>query len=432
MSTKHEQIIEYITGIEIGTRISVRKIAQTMGVSEGTAYRAIKEAENQEFVKTYPRVGTLRVEKMEKKHIERLTFAEVVTMVDGVVLGGSNGLSKDLTRFVIGAMTLDAMAKYLSSGSLLIVGNRDEVYPLALQSNCAVLITGGFVCSEAIRVLANQKGLPVISSSYDTFTTATLINKAISERMIKKEILFVEDIMVSDPSFLTIHDHVNEWRALYSKTGHSRFPVVDNDRQVVGILTSKDIADGAEGAILPLMTHHPITVGLKTTTAYAAHIMIWEGIELLPVVEQRKLIGVISRRDVIKALQYMKSQPQVGETLEDLVLANFETSRTEQGMLFSGLVTPLLLSHIGTASWSAMTMLMSTVGTVALRKYKQLDIVVDSFTVYFVRPVQIDDKLDILVQTIEEGRSYSKVEVNVHHNRELIAKALLSAKTMKR
>ena len=46
MSTKHNRIIEYIKQLEVGTRISVRKIAQQLGVSEGTAYRAIKEVVN--------------------------------------------------------------------------------------------------------------------------------------------------------------------------------------------------------------------------------------------------------------------------------------------------------------------------------------------------------------------------------------------------
>jgi predicted transcriptional regulator len=432
MGTKHDQIINYIIDLDIGTKISVRKIAQDLNVSEGTAYRAIKEAENQEYVKTYPRVGTLRVEKLEKKNIEQLTYTEVVDIVDGTVLGGANGLNKNLSRFVIGAMTLDAMEKYLSSGSLIIVGNRDDVFPLALQNDCAVLITGGFGCSDKIKSLADLKGLPVISSTYDTFTIATLINKAISERMIKKEILLVEDIMISKPEYLTIHDSVSDWRGLFNKTGHGSFPVVDDEMNVVGILTLKDIADADDGSINDLMTRNPITVGKKTTIAYAAHIMIWEGIELIPVVEQRRLEGVISRRDVIKALQYMKSQPQVGETLENLVLANFETRRTGNDMHFYGAVIPMLLSHIGTASWSSMAMLMSTVGIVALRKYKELDIVVDSFTVYFVKPVQMDDMLDIAVAVIDEGRSYSKVEVCVRHSGDLVAKGLLSAKIMKR
>ncbi len=43
-ATKHEQIIKYIESLKIGTKISVRKIAEQLDVSEGTAYRAIKEA----------------------------------------------------------------------------------------------------------------------------------------------------------------------------------------------------------------------------------------------------------------------------------------------------------------------------------------------------------------------------------------------------
>ena len=42
--TKHEQILSYIESLAIGQKISVRKIAKDLNVSEGTAYRAIKDA----------------------------------------------------------------------------------------------------------------------------------------------------------------------------------------------------------------------------------------------------------------------------------------------------------------------------------------------------------------------------------------------------
>ena len=37
--TKHEQILRYIESLKVGNKISVRKIAKDMEVSEGTAYR---------------------------------------------------------------------------------------------------------------------------------------------------------------------------------------------------------------------------------------------------------------------------------------------------------------------------------------------------------------------------------------------------------
>lgn len=341
-------------------------------------------------------------------------------------------MNKTLARFVIGAMTPDAMEKYLSSGSLLIVGNREEAFRLALEHDCAVLITGGFGCSEGIKQLADQKGLPVISSTYDTFTTATMINQAISERLIKKEILLVEDIMMEEPQYLYENDPIKEWSSLLKKTGHSRFPVLNQSGEVVGVLTPKDIPEASAGLVRDYMTSNPITVTRKTTIAYAAHIMIWEGYELLPVIEEGRLIGVVSRKDVIKAIQHMRSQPQMGETLEDIILSSFGSKRMENRIRFTGKVTPMLASHMGTASWSALTMLMSTAAIVSLRNFRHSDIVVDTFTVFFIQPVQLEDMLEIDVQPVEEGRMYNKVEVCVYRDRVLIAKALLAAKAMRK
>lgn len=66
MATKHEQILNYIESLPVGDKISVRQIAKVMNVSEGTAYRAIKDAENKGFVSTIERVGTIRIEKRKK------------------------------------------------------------------------------------------------------------------------------------------------------------------------------------------------------------------------------------------------------------------------------------------------------------------------------------------------------------------------------
>ena len=40
MATKHDQILKHIEELPIGDRISVRSIAKSLSVSEGTAYWA--------------------------------------------------------------------------------------------------------------------------------------------------------------------------------------------------------------------------------------------------------------------------------------------------------------------------------------------------------------------------------------------------------
>ena len=84
----------------------------------------LKKLKIKGYVSTIERVGTIRIEKKKKENIEKLTFAEVVNIVDGQVLGGRTGLHKTLNKFVIGAMKLDAMMRYTEAGNLLIVGNR--------------------------------------------------------------------------------------------------------------------------------------------------------------------------------------------------------------------------------------------------------------------------------------------------------------------
>ena len=56
--TKHARIIEYIKNLKVGSKISVRQLANQLDVSEGTAYRAIKDAQLAGYVCTMPRKGT--------------------------------------------------------------------------------------------------------------------------------------------------------------------------------------------------------------------------------------------------------------------------------------------------------------------------------------------------------------------------------------
>lgn len=146
--TKHEQILAYIEALSVGQRISVRKIAKVLEVSEGTAYRAIKDAGQLGLVTTIDRVGTVRVEKKKRDEIENLTFSEIVKMIDGEVIGGRQGLHKTVSKFAIGAMEIRDLIKYISKQTLLIVGNREDAQFEALKRGCAVLITGGFKTSK--------------------------------------------------------------------------------------------------------------------------------------------------------------------------------------------------------------------------------------------------------------------------------------------
>ncbi|PYZ93749.1 hypothetical protein CR194_11385 [Salipaludibacillus keqinensis] len=434
--TKHEQILQHIRSLEIGNKISVRHIAKVLNVSEGTAYRAIKDAENQGLVSTIERVGTIRIEKKQKDNIERLTYAEVINIVDGSVLGGRNGLYKTLNKFVIGAMKAEAMMRYVEAGNLLIVGNREQVHKLALEEGSGILITGGFDTNDEVKQLADELNLPIISTTYDTFTVATMINRAIYDQLIKKEIISVEDILISveDTNFLTTAHTVEKWHEFNLQTGHSRYPIVDDELKLHGIVTAKDVMGVSHFTeIEKVMTKQPITVTSQTSVASAAHMMVWEGIELLPVINSsKKLLGVISRQDVLKALQMIQRQPHVGDTIEDLVTRHFEDVSTAREFGFQLEVTPQMTNHLGTISYGVMTTIVTEAGSRVLRKYKKGDLVVESMTLFFIKPVQIDTLILVRPKVLEVGRKFGKVDVELFHQDKIVGKAMLMAQLIDR
>ncbi len=432
LATKHEQILLYIDGLPVGEKISVRLIAKALEVSEGTAYRAIKEAENKGYVSTIERVGTIRIEQKKKENIEKLTFAEVVNIVDGQVLGGRQGLHKTLNKFVIGAMKLDAMMRYTGAGNLLIVGNRGDAQELALKAGAAVLITGGFDTDESVKRLANELNMPIISSSYDTFTVATMINRAIENQLIKKEIILVEDILtpLQNTCFLKTTDTISDWYLLNHEMGHSRFPVVDHNLKVQGMITSKDIIGHEKETTLErIMTRSPMTVSGKTSVASSAHMMVWESIEVIPVVDDsNRLEGIISRQDVLKALQMIQRQPQVGETIDDTITnqLNLTKGRTKGEDMYRFEVTPQMTNHLGTISCGVFTTIVAEAANRVIRGYKKGDLVVENMTIYFLKPVQIDSMIDICPRVLEAGRKFGKVDIEVFNEGNIVGKAMMT------
>ncbi|HET7627789.1 MAG TPA: DRTGG domain-containing protein [Bacillales bacterium] len=436
MATKHEQILKHIEDLEVGRKISVRGIAKQLDVSEGTAYRAIKDAENLGFVSTIERVGTIRIETKRKENFEKLTYAEVVNIVDGIVLGGREGLHKSLNKFVIGAMKLEAMMRYVDAGNLVIVGNRDQAQFNALKAGAAVLITGGFMAGEDAVALADELKLPIISTSYDTFTVAAMINRAIYDQLIKKEIVLVQDILipVEQAFYLKTSDTIDRWRELNKQTGHSRYPVVDGKMRVQGMVTAKDIVDHpGDASVVKAMTKNPLTVSGATSLAMAAHMMIWEGIELLPVVNPyHKLQGLISRQDVLKALQVIQRQPQVGETIDELITGQMVQASAAPDLKFRCEVTPQMTNYLGSISYGAITTLVGEAGSLALRQFKKGNLVIENITLYFLKPVQIESVIEICPRVMEISRRHGKLDIEVFHDGAVVGKAMMTAQLIDR
>ncbi|MFN3366464.1 MAG: CBS domain-containing protein, partial [Exiguobacterium mexicanum] len=176
-----------------------------------------------------------------------------------------------------------------------------------------------------------------------------------------------------------------------------------------------------------------ITVGVQTSVTNAAHQMVWEGIEMLPVVDNYgRLLGIISRQDVLKALQLANRQPQVGETFDNMITNQLKEDPNSNGTAFTVEVAPQMTSHMGTASSGVLTTLLVEGATRSLRHMKKGDLVVENITVYFMKPIQIESQIRVSANVFDLGRKFGKVDVEMTQGTQLVAKALVTAQLIDR
>lgn len=442
MATKHDQILAHIENLAIGDRISVRSIAKNLGVSEGTAYRAIKEAENVGLVSTIQRVGTIRIERKLKKNIEKLTFGEVVRIIEGDVLGGSSGLDKTLNKFVIGAMTEQAMIRYITAGSLMIVGNREGAQRLALENGAAVLITGGFDTETSISDLADELGLPVLRTTYDTFTVATMINRALSDQLIKKDIMLVSDIYtaIDKTNYLHTTDTIIDYQKLSEKTKESRFPIINKNLRLVGIITAKDVLGKNDTLTMEkVMTKDPIVAKKMMSIASVSHQMIWDGLEVMPVVDDDlSLVGIVSRQDVMKAMQLVQRQTQIADTISDQIsgevipVDNQQLTSKYGDTQFKFQVAPQMVNSVGTISFGVLSEIIANVTQRIMISRQRRNVLIEQINLHYLHLIQLESELEIRPRVLELGRRSAKLDIEIYIGISLVAKAIVVCQVMER
>ncbi|HIK46793.1 MAG TPA: CBS domain-containing protein, partial [Leptolyngbyaceae cyanobacterium M65_K2018_010] len=92
----------------------------------------------------------------------------------------------------------------------------------------------------------------------------------------------------------------------FSRSHHRGFPVLEAGR-LVGIVTQSDLGEATTQGIDPsltladIMTPHPVTVAPDATLSRVLHLLNRLKLSRLPVTEGNKLVGIITRADIIRA-----------------------------------------------------------------------------------------------------------------------------------
>jgi CBS domain-containing protein len=110
----------------------------------------------------------------------------------------------------------------------------------------------------------------------------------------------------------TVSPDAMVYRALQmmSENGVGALPVLDDAGRVIGIVSERDYArkvilegrSSKETAIKDIMTPELFVVGIKNTLNECMGIMSEKRVRHLPVIDNGKLVGIISIGDVLKAI----------------------------------------------------------------------------------------------------------------------------------
>ncbi|QDL08761.1 chloride channel protein [Brasilonema octagenarum UFV-E1] len=213
------------------------------------------------------------------------------------------------------------------------------------------------------------------------------------------------DVMQHRVETLSSQMSVDEALQAFSNSQHRNFPVIDG-RKVVGMLTQKDVANiaslpsGGNTPISEVMTPEPVTVSPQDTLAYVLHLLNRHNLNCLPVTEVSKLVGIITRSDIIRveAEQLSGKTSKVASKAKPSYVV-YQTRSPETGK--GRLLVPL--SHPGTAQ---------TLLEMALAIAKERNYELECLQVILVprgcnpaqTPVQTTDSHHLLNQALQLGQ----------------------------
>ena len=192
----------------------------------------------------------------------------ILETLEGELVVGDEDFCITKGKVVIAAANPDVMENYINEDDIVILGNRYEsqLCAIEMKAGCIIVCEGASV-SKTIRKIAGENRCIVITTPYDTYTTARLLNQSmpISHFMCRENLVTFET-----------EESVEEAREVMAKRRFRDFPIIDVHGRYTGMISRRNLlnlhrkqlilvdhnelaqaVDGAESAdILEIIDHH--------------------------------------------------------------------------------------------------------------------------------------------------------------------------------
>jgi CBS domain-containing protein len=148
--------------------------------------------------------------------------------------------------------------------------------------------------------------------------------------------MLVREVMTSPAITVLESAAVKAAIQLLERHSIAAMPVVDDSGRLVGVVSEADViremvvpdqraherpvrltAPPFHSRVADIMSNHALTVTSETELAQAAELMTTTVVKSLPVVDKEEVVGVISRRDIIRLLS--REDPRIEAEIDELL-----------------------------------------------------------------------------------------------------------------
>ena len=161
----------------------------------------------------------------------RTRFSSIAETLNGRIICGDHNEVFEKGKVTIAASSPDIMEGFIEENDLVVTGNRFETHFTAIElgAKCLVMCQGS-TPTKTIKKLAEDRGCIIISTPYDTFTTARFINQSIPVSFCMTH----ENLMT-----FQLTDSLEDVEEMMKTNRFHNFPVIDKNGMYLGLISRR-------------------------------------------------------------------------------------------------------------------------------------------------------------------------------------------------
>ncbi len=269
----------------VNAKISIKQAYSLMKECEASTLCITNEENHLEGLITISNVAASDMDVYDNRIVSKAKtpYENIVKVLEAKVICGDVSGTFDQGRVTIAANTPERMVDYVAEHDMVIIGNRFEsqFFAIEIGASCIILCTNAEP-NETIIERAKSKGCIILSSPYDSYTVARLINQSmpIDFFMTAHHIL----------SF-SLEDYTDDVKEVMARERHRYFPVLDEHGCYIGQLSKRSF-----------LAAQILSFSLEDYTDDVKEVMARERHRYFPVLDEHGCyIGQLSKRSFLAA-----------------------------------------------------------------------------------------------------------------------------------